>query len=206
MSQEIFEWAWLALFIVISTVRKVHEHRAGRRSGLKGIPIPEAAMMILWGLFAGVLPLFYIFSPWLDFANLPFEVPPPLRMVGIAVFVFATWLLHRSHADLGRQWSPTVEFKDDHALVTEGVYKRVRHPMYTAHVLWGIAQALLLPNLIAGPLALILIFAVMALRIPREERAMIEEFGDAYREYMERTGRILPKWSVGRDRVRRTAD
>ena len=71
--------------------------------------------------------------------------------------------------------------------------------MYSAHVLWGIAQVLLLPNLIAGPLALIVIFAVIALRVPREERAMIVEFGDAYRQYMERTGRILPKGIVASD-------
>jgi protein-S-isoprenylcysteine O-methyltransferase Ste14 len=196
---EATEWAWLALLIVISTVRKVHEFKAGQRSSLKGIPIPEATIMVLWGLAAAVLPMFYIFSPWLDFANLPVEIPLALRALGVALFVFAIWLLHRSHADLGRQWSPTVEFKDDHALVTEGVYARVRHPMYAAHVLWGIAQAMLLPNLIAGPLALILIFVHMASRIPREERAMVGEFGDAYRRYMRRTGRILPKGIVDPD-------
>jgi len=190
---EASEWAWLSLLIVITTVRKVHEFKAGQRSSLKGIPAPEATAMVLWGLAAGVLPLFYMFSPWLDFADYPFEMPVPARAFGVALFVFAIWLLHRSHADLGRQWSPTVEFKDDHKLVTQGVYTRIRHPMYSAHVLWGIAQALLLPNLIAGPWALILICGVLALRIPREERAMIEEFGDAYRQYMERTGRILPR-------------
>ena len=193
MPQDIFEWVWLALLIVISTVRKVHEHKAGQRSSLGGIPVPEATMMVLWGLAASVLPLFYMFSPWLHFANYPFEMPLALRAVGAALFVFAIWLLHRSHGDLGKQWSPTVEFADDHALVTDGVYRRVRRPMYAAHVVWGVAQALLLPNLIAGPLALILIFTTIALRIPREERAMIEEFGDAYRQYMARTGRILPK-------------
>jgi protein-S-isoprenylcysteine O-methyltransferase Ste14 len=89
-----------------------------------------------------------------------------------------------------------VKSEADQQLVTDGMYKRVRHPMYAAHVLWGIAQALLLPNLIAGPLALVLMFAVVAVRVPREERAMIEEFGDEYRRYMDRRGRILPKLST----------
>ena len=53
--------------------------------------------------------------------------------------------------------------------------------MYAAHVLWGIAQTLLIPNIVAGLLALILMFPVLALRIPREERAMGEQFGEAYR-------------------------
>lgn len=68
--------------------------------------------------------------------------------------------------------------------------------MYAAHVLWGIAQTLLLPNLLAGSLALVLILAVIALRIPREEGAMLEEFGDEYRQYMKSTGRILPKFGL----------
>ena len=73
-----------------------------------------------------------------------------------------------------------------------GVYKRIRHPMYAAHVVWGIAQTLLIPNVIAGTTALLLIVAVLALRVPREERALAERFGEAYRQYVERTGRILP--------------
>ena len=196
MSQEIFSWVWLVLLIVIIAVRKVHERKAGKRVSLKGTPLAEAAQMVLWGVAAGVLPFFYMFGTWLDFANLPFKMPPAFGFVGTALFLIAIWLLHRSHADLGKLWSPTVEPEAEQLLVTDGVYKRVRHPMYAAHVLWGIAQTLLLPNLIAGPLALVLIFAVICLRVPREERAMLEQFGDEYRRYMDRTGRILPKLST----------
>ena len=196
MSQEIFNWVWLVLFIVITVLRKVHERKARQRLSLKGTPAVELALMMLWGVAAGVLPFFYIFGTWFDFANLPFEMPPAISFVGAALFLISIWLLHRSHADLGRLWSLTVEPEADHRLVTDGVYKRVRHPMYAAHVLWGIAQALLLPNLIAGPLALLLILSTIALRMPREERAMIEQFGDQYRRYMKRTGRILPKLST----------
>lgn len=196
MWQEIFNWVWLVLFIVITAVRKVDERKAGQRVSLKGTPLAEAALMVLWGVAAGVLPFFYMFGTWLDFADLPFEMPPAAGFVGAALFLISIWLLHRSHADLGRLWSPTVEPEADQRLVTDGVYKRVRHPMYAAHVLWGIAQALLLPNLIAGPLALALILAAIGLRVPREEGAMIEQFGDEYRRYMDRTGRIVPKLST----------
>jgi protein-S-isoprenylcysteine O-methyltransferase Ste14 len=133
-----------------------------------------------------------MFGPWFDFAGYPFEIPVVLQTVGVAIFVVAIWLLHRSHADLGKSWLPSVGLKADHALVVDGVYRSVRHPMYAAHVLWGIAQALLLPNLIVGPLAFILMFVVIALRVPREEQVMLEAFGDEYRQYMKVTGRILP--------------
>jgi protein-S-isoprenylcysteine O-methyltransferase Ste14 len=193
MLQEIFNWIWLVLFIVIVVVRKAHERKASRRIRLKGTPIVEAALMVLWGVAAGVLPLLFIFSTWLDFADMPFTMPSAFGFIGTVFFLISIWLLHRSHADLGKLWSPTVEPEAGQRLVTDGVYKQIRHPMYAAHVLWGMAQALLLPNLIAGPLALVLMFAVIGLRIPREEKAMLEEFGDDYNQYMKMTGRIFPK-------------
>ncbi len=193
MLQGTFNWVWFVLLIVIIVVRKAHERKAGRHSRLKGTPIVEAALMVLWGVASGVLPLFYIFGSWLDFADLPFKTPSAFGFFGIVLFLISIWLLHRSHADLGRLWSPTVEPEAKQRLVTDGVYKRTRHPMYAAHVLWGFAQALLLPNLIAGPLALVLMLGVISLRVPREEQAMLEEFGDDYRKYMKTTGRILPK-------------
>jgi len=195
-SQEVFNWIWIVLFVVIVIVRKIHERRAGERSSLKDTPAAEATLMMLWGLASGILPFFYIFSSWLDFANLPFTMPPILGFLGAIFFLVSIWLLHRSHADLGKLWSPTVEPEARQRLVTDGVFKRIRHPMYAAHVLWGIAQTLLLPNFIAGPLALVLMFAVIVLRVPREERAMIEEFGDEYRQYMKTTGRVFPKFGV----------
>ncbi len=193
MWQQYFNWIWLVLLIVITTVRKLHERRAGGHVSLKGTPPVEAVLMMLWGLFAGVVPLFYVFGSWLDFADLPLEVPPLFGLAGTLLFLISIWLLHRSHADLGELWSSSVEPQSGQRLVTDGVYKRVRHPMYAAHVLWGIAQALLLPNLIAGPVALILVMAVIVQRIPREEQAMIEQFGRQYRRYMKRTGRLMPK-------------
>lgn len=54
-------------------------------------------------------------------------------------FAVALWLLWRSHADLGRSWMGTLAIKEKHALVTQGVYRHIRHPMYAAHWLWGIA-------------------------------------------------------------------
>ena len=51
---------------------------------------------------------------------------------------------------LGRNWSITLEIRDSHRLVTDGLYRYVRHPMYTSFWLWAIAQALLIPNWIAG--------------------------------------------------------
>ena len=124
------------------------------------------------------------------FADYLFQ--PALAWAGSAVFASSLWLFYRTHKDLGRNWSVTLEIRDRHALVTSGVYRHVRHPMYSAFWLWAFAQALLLPNWIAGPAGLIGFGTLFFLRINREEQLMIETFGDDYRHYMIRTSRVLP--------------
>jgi protein-S-isoprenylcysteine O-methyltransferase Ste14 len=103
------------------------------------------------------------------------------------------WLLWRSHVDLGRHWSPTLEVRDGHTLVTGGVFSRIRHPMYAAHWVWALGQILLLQNWIVGPSMLALFLPMYFYRVGREERMMLDHFGDEYRGYMKRTGRIVPR-------------
>jgi protein-S-isoprenylcysteine O-methyltransferase Ste14 len=68
----------------------------------------------------------------------------------------------------------------------------VRHPMYSAFWLWGLAQAFLLSNWVAGPAGLIGFGILFFLRIGREEQLMSETFGDEYRRYVARTARVVP--------------
>lgn len=195
MTQEIFNWIWIILLFVMIVIRKFHEKKAGRPISLKGTPIFEVILMMIWGLAAGILPLFFIFSDWLAFADYPFKMHWILKFISVSIFMLSIWLLHHSHIDLGKMWSLTVEPKKKSDLVATGVYKRIRHPMYTAHLLWGIAQLLFFPNYIAGPLALLLFYAIIRLRVPREEKALIKEFGDEYNRYTKQTGCIFPKIS-----------
>ena len=192
MLETIVDWSWIGLFLVISIIRKWHEHRADQPVSLKDTPVLEATLMLLWGLAAGVAPFIYIFSRWFDFADYPFTLPFFVRVIGILLFMLAIWLLHRSHVDLGKSWSSRVE-PDSDRLVTDGIYTHIRHPMYLAHVVWGISQALLFPNFLAGISSLLLIALLLYLRIPREEQAMIQQFGDRYQQYRERTGYIFPR-------------
>lgn len=138
----------------------------------------------------GVLPAFYVLTNEPRFANYAFRSWQ--GWVGAALFAAALWLFHRSHKDLGRNWSVTLEVRNQHTLVTNGVYSRVRHPMYSAFWLWGLAQAFLLSNWVAGPAGLIGFGILFFLRIGREEQLMSEIFGDEYRRYVARTARVVP--------------
>jgi protein-S-isoprenylcysteine O-methyltransferase Ste14 len=172
-------------------IRYPHDRRARRTPKLtRRDRAREIVLMTVSASGLLVVPLIYVFSDQPRFANYPFHSWQ--AWLGGAVFLAALWLFRRTHRDLGRNWSVTLEVRERHALVTNGVYSRVRHPMYSAFWLWALAQALLLPNWIAGPAGLVGFGTLFALRVRREEQLMIETFGEDYRRYMARTSRILP--------------
>jgi len=138
----------------------------------------------------GIVPLLWATSPVFDDANYPYS--PVQFALGTLTFLFSLWLFRRTHRDLGKNWSVTLEIKDAHKLITGGVYRHVRHPMYSAFFLWALAQLILIPNWIAGPAGLIGFGILYAFRIGREEKMMLDTFGDEYRAYSARTARLIP--------------
>lgn len=115
-----------------------------------------------------------------------------ILLTGVATGAVFLWLFRRSHKDLGRNWSVTLEVREGHQLVTGGVYAYVRHPMYASFLLWGLAQALLIPNWIAGLAGLAAVVALYAVRQSREEAMMRQTFGAEYDAYCARTKRLVP--------------
>ena len=152
--------------------------------------VRERVLMVIsfTGLFA--VPAIYSFTGAPRFADYPFR--PVLAWLGVLVLVSALLLFFHTHRRLGRFWSVTLEIRQNHGLVTDGIYRFVRHPMYSAYFLWVLSQALLLPNWIAGPAGLVGFGTLFAFRVRREERMMLAAFGDAYAEYAARTKRIIP--------------
>jgi protein-S-isoprenylcysteine O-methyltransferase Ste14 len=172
-------------------IRYPHERRARRTPRLRRSDRGrELVLMAISAAGLGILPAVYVFINAPAFADYAFR--PWQAWLGAAVFAAALWLFYRTHKDLGRNWSVTLEVRERHTLVTDGVYSRVRHPMYSAFWLWALAQALLLPNWIAGPAGFVGFGTLFFLRVGREEALMIETFGDEYRRYMARTARVLP--------------
>jgi protein-S-isoprenylcysteine O-methyltransferase Ste14 len=154
----------------------------------------ERALLLISLTGLGILPIAYCLAPTLRrllaFADLPFS--PVIAWLGALVFVGALALFLATHRQLGRNWSQTLELREGHTLVTHGVYRLVRHPMYTAFFLWGLAQLLLLQNWVVGPAGLIGFGTLYAFRVGREERMMHEAFGAEYEVYVTRTKRIIP--------------
>lgn len=136
----------------------------------------------------------YIISPeWMAWSSLP--LPAWLRWVGVGLAVIGFALLQWAHQALGKNWSDTPRLMKDQTLITIGPYHWVRHPIYTAFLFIMSAPLFLSANWLIGALWIGMTALEVISRIRFEEAAMAEHFGDQYRAYMERTGRLLPKLS-----------
>ena len=192
MASRFFLCIYLGGLVVISIVRIGYVmHRDKREPVARVHGVLDSILMGLTGTGLGAFPLLVAFTDWLAFAD--YRLPAWAGWVGVVVYMAALILLWRSHADLGVNWSPKVEAKQDQQLVTRGVYRWVRHPMYAAHWLWAAAQALLVANWLAGPAFLVTFWPLYLVRVPREERMLEARFGDEYRRYARCTGRIVPR-------------
>jgi protein-S-isoprenylcysteine O-methyltransferase Ste14 len=172
-------------------IRVPHDKKSATTKISKDYQTPREKILLA-GVAIGVmlLPLLGMFTPILSFADYEFNA---LSFAAGSIFLaLNVWLFYRSHADLGSNWSKTLEIRDNHQLVTTGVYSKVRHPMYSAIFLYVVAQALLLPNWIAGPAGLIAFSTMYFMRVSFEERMMLERFGDDYALYVQRTKRLIP--------------
>src|SRR5438128_2622369 len=179
---------FLAGFIVYASIRHVFERRTtGIEKGVRRIDALEKTLLVFVAVGNFILPVLYLFTPFLAFAD--YRLPAFAPWCGSAIMLAALWLFWRSHSDLGLNWSAFLEMRKDHQLIRQGVYRSIRHPMYVSIFLFGVAQSLLLQNWVAGLSGLVTFVPLYLVRTPREEQMMREWFGEEYQDYMRQTGR-----------------
>jgi len=183
------------VFVVLAIGWYLIRYEYARRSRREKIVrsargLREIALLLISLTGLGILPLIYVGTAFPHFAAYTFQ--PVSAWLGLFSAIAALGMFRLTHRALGRNWSISLDVREDHQLVTNGVYQRIRHPMYSAFWLWAIAQALLLPNWVAGLAGLVGFGVLFFGRVASEERMMLETFGDSYRSYMARTGRVFP--------------
>ena len=146
------------------------------------------------GIFGMLGFIVYMVSPsWMAWSSV--GLPDWLRWIGVGVDAVAGGFLIWTLRSLGKNLTDTVVTRREHTLVTTGPYRCVRHPFYGSVALLALANSLIAANwflLLTGVLFLLLVM----LRTQKEEENLVARFGDAYRAYMQRTGRFLPKISA----------
>src|SRR6266567_6632078 len=152
--------------VVMIAIRAPHGHRSRivKVATSYKTPLETGLLVLAWvGFF---VPLIWVASPAFSFAE--YALGTGLLVAGVMCLVIGLWLFYRSHADLGTNWSITLEVREQHRLITHGVYRRIRHPMYTALLLYSVGQELVIPNYVAGPSYGVTMALLVALRIGPE--------------------------------------
>lgn len=183
---------WTLGLVAWFVIRLPYQRRA-RRIGISATQrtLTDRLALAASGIGLAVIPAFYLATGIPAAADYPFQ--PLLGWCGLVVQVLFLALFYASHRQLGRNWSVSLEIRNDHRLVTDGLYRYVRHPMYSSFWLWAIAQAFLLPNWVAGLSGLVGVGILFLARVGAEEAMMEKHFGEQYRSYAARTGRVIPR-------------
>jgi len=183
----IFVVVWSIYILIRAPFDKAYRNQ--RKIKILDVKIEKYLLLVLiMGLV--LFPLIWLLTPFLN--DFKIEFPDWLRIVGIVISIISLFYFRWIHKTLGESWSPTLEIIKGHQLIQIGVYKRIRHPMYSQMLIWAIAQCLIISNYIAGFSGLIVWVVFYFIRVPKEEKMMTEYYGDEYLEYIKQTRQILP--------------
>lgn len=196
-TETIFRLLAAVIFIVGAAISSYHRSKAeraeGKRLSLKEEGLPLLLVLRGMGLALWIGFFAYMINPvWMAWSRV--ELPEWARWAGVSMGVLADFLAYWVFTSLGNNVSPTVVTRRNHSLVTSGPYRWVRHPLYSMGLIAYLGLALLAANWFFAVLA-VLGFIGLHIRVPKEEAQLVARFGDAYRVYMQRTGRYFPKLS-----------
>ena len=173
-------------------VRKHGEEQNTLKKREEGLASKLAGLL---GMIGFIAVLMYAIHPaWLAWSSLP--LPLWLRWAGVTLALLGFVLLQWAQNTLGKNWSDTPRLIQEQSLITSGPYQYIRHPIYTAFLLILGSTFLISANWLLGLAWIGMTVLEVASRISFEEKLMLDYFGDRYREYMKRTGRLLPRMGV----------
>ncbi len=163
-----------------------------RSSGTGEAIREESGDRSFWLILPGFLVIF--FAAPLEWMYFPEWIPrlPWMQAAGIGFIILALIVRIWARAQLRGQYSGHVEITAGHRLVKSGPYRFLRHPGYTGFVIMTLGVAVSFSSLI-GLIAIPALLAPgLSYRMKVEERLLIDQFGDEYREYAGRSKKIIP--------------
>ena len=172
--------------------RRKADRDSGESLSRKVDGTPMMTAIRIGGLILWLSPFVYLINPnWMAWSKI--GLPDSVRWIGVGLGVLCVLGIYWLFSSIGTGITPTSGTRKEHQLVTHGIYRYIRHPLYTVGSSLFISFGMMADSWFVAALG-ILTFILMAIRTPKEEANLIEKFGDEYREYMKRTGRFLPKF------------
>ena len=198
MNENIFRILAAAIFFTSLSISVYFRRKANKDSGEKiarkvdGVPM--MTVIKLGGLILWLSPIVYLVNPaWMNWSKI--GLPEWMRWLGAGIGILCVLGIYWLFRSIGRGITPTSATRKEHKLVTNGIYRYIRHPLYSIGSSMFVSFGMMADNWFIAALG-ILAFVAMAIRTPKEEANLIEKFGDEYREYMKHTGAFLPKFKV----------
>ena len=155
----------------------------------EGITSKLAGLLGILGFLSVIA--FVINPSWLAWAHL--TLPGWVRWAGVAIALTGFSLLQWAQTTLGQSWSDTPRMMREQTLITSGPYRIIRHPIYTAFIFILGSTLFISANWLIGISWIGMTVLETISRIRFEEGLMLEFFGEQYRDYMKKTGRLFPK-------------
>ncbi len=199
-----FQFAVLMLFIVFMVIRGYYGRKArppGQKRTRKERWTDQVKYESKWLVILRIVVVYAMIVFIVIWSLFPFLIPPVTQLIlvnlawiqwiGVVICIAMIFGITCVGIHLGRQVSGTLEIKEGHTLITSGPYKYIRHPMYLVYFIFNLGLFLICLNIILLVIILLGLIVVTS-RMRVEEEMMIEQFGDEYRDYMERTGRLFP--------------
>ncbi|HVB37054.1 MAG TPA: isoprenylcysteine carboxylmethyltransferase family protein [Vicinamibacterales bacterium] len=178
----IFAWAYWPEFHVI--------RKAGRPATRRGSPDAGSLHVIMFGTWAA-----YILAVPLGTVR-AFRFPASLALsafvVGLALLVAGSLLRRHCFRMLGESFTGDVRTRPDQRIVTDGAYRILRHPAYTAGIVMHTAFGIALGSWGSALVLAVAAFATYRYRIAVEERALAATLGEPYRQFMQGRKRLIP--------------
>lgn len=192
-SENPFRIALVAVFVLTLAVTAYHRIRAasGESISHKEEGYVFTFVLRLAGVCLWISTFAYLISPAsVQWAAMP--LPDWVRWVGVFIGALCSILMYWTLSSLGKNLTDTVVTREQAYLVTHGPYRWMRHPFYVTAALLMASATLVSANWLIGMSSLI-VLALLAIRTPKEEQMLIKRFGQRYRDYMEKTGRYIPR-------------
>ncbi len=192
-----FHLVFVSVFLAFTVIRAYYHRLASRTMGKADFKEGRLhiALRMVFGIPFVLAVFAYMFRPQiLGWADL--NLPEWMQWLGVILGVASIPLIWWVQEALGSNFSTVLHVREEHTLVTQGPYRWVRHPMYTALYMNLLGAFLLTGNWFIGGFFLGALTLIVATRLKREEQAMLDKFGDQYRAYMHQTGRFLPRIGV----------
>ena len=115
-----------------------------------------------------------------------------LSWIGLMIYLLAAVIVVLARINLGKQGTGTLVVREDHELITTGLYKYLRNPMYSGTLLGVVGFALVSQSIVISLITFILYFWIFNKRIIYEEQLLEKEFGEKYQEYKASSYRLIP--------------